>query len=216
MKQFEVIFDYFNQKCFNNQLPTQQFCLDISKKYIMRWSDNQITIGLEFVSLNEYEIILSILHEMIHLSNYLNRIEDVGINQYHKKQFLQVALDLGFYVIKHKCQGWSIISPVPPRNIMNQMSVKTPLANLNLQLKTMLKDIKYDKNDFKQTVDSIAQIIVNAPASKTFFLKYKCNCPEPHNSIRSGRRPIDAQKSHPSAVCRLCGQSFVCVSEIPD
>lgn len=216
MKQFEVIFDYFNEKFFNKQLSAQQFCFDISKKYTMRWSDNQIIIGFEFISLNEYEVLLSIIHEMIHIDNFSNRIEDVGINQYHKKQFMQVALDLGFYVIKHKCQGWSIISPVPPRNITNHMSVKFPNAISNRQLKTIIDEIKFDKKEFKKTVDEILHAITNAPANKTFFLKYKCDCPEPHNSIRSGRRPLGAQKIHPSAACRLCGSNYVCVSQLVD
>lgn len=216
MKPFEVIYNYFNNSFFQNKLPLAEFSFDVSKKYPMRWVDGCIIIGSEFVSLNEYEIVLSIIHEMIHIYNDVNRIEDVGINQYHKKQFLELALQLGFFVIKHKSQGWSIISPIPPRNAINSISVKCPMQTRNKILIENISNLDLDKKEFKQIIKNIYASIVNTPASKTFFLKYQCKCPEPHNSIRSGRRPIGDQKNHPNAMCKLCGNDFICVSEIPD
>ena len=44
--------------------------------------------------------------------------------------------------------------------------------------------------------------IISKSKTRQYFLKYICNCPEPHNSIRSGRRSLNVN-------CGECGYKFV-------
>lgn len=228
MKQFEVIYGYFNSALFSNGLPQQEFIFDVNKKFPLRWDKRNIVIGSEFVSLNAYEFFISIIHEMIHIKSYETGLDDLGINQYHKKDFLTTALDLGFFVIKHKSQGWSIISPIAPRNAIatrnaiakrnatNCVTVKSPSITRNSSLLDVLSNVNFDFEEFRNQVKNLHDLIIKNPPSKTFFLKYQCLCPEPHNSIRSGRRPSGSGMQHPDAMCKTCGSDYHCVSELPD
>jgi len=216
MKQFEVIYSYFNNSLFNNELPRQEFIFDINKKFPLRWDKSNIIIGAEFLSLNAYEFFISIIHEMIHIKSHQAGLDDLGINQYHKKDFLKMALNLGFFVIKHKSQGWSIISPISPRNATNCIAVKSPNVNRNCSLLDVLSNVNYNVQEFKNQVKDLHDAIIKNPPSKTFFLKYQCQCPDPHNSIRSGRRPNGAGMEHPDAMCKTCGSDYLCVSDLPD
>ena len=216
MRQFEVIYNYFNHALFNDNLPNQEFKLDVNKKFALRWDKKDIVIGSEFVSLNIYEFYVSVIHEMIHIRCHQSGLNDLGINQYHKKDFLKIALDLGFFVIKHNSQGWSIISPIPPRNAINCIAVKAPNATRNCSLLDVLSDVDCNLQELRTEIESLHHSIISNPPSKTFFLKYQCSCPEPHNSIRSGRRPLGVGMEHPDAMCKTCGSDYLCVSELPD
>ena len=216
MKQFEVIYNYFNNALFNNNLPFQEFKLDANKKFPLRWDRQHIIIGSEFVSLNTFEFFILLIHEMVHIKCHEFGLDDLGINQYHKKDFLKLALDLGFFVIKHKSQGWSIISPIAPRNAVNCIAVKSPNSIRNYALFDILSNIDCNFQELKNELDSIYRVIRGNPPSKTFFLKYRCRCPEPHNSIRSGRRPVGNNREHPDAMCKTCRSDYLCVSELPE
>ena len=215
MKSFDDVFDFLNEKLFNSNLSKPTFKVDIAKKYAMRIENRHIVFGCEFVALNDYEIFLSLLHEMIHLTNNQNNLKDTGINQYHKKEFLKAGIKLGFFVIKHKSQGWSILSPIPPRNTTNKILVKEPEFNDNKNLIDILSSINISK-ELRLSIKEIQTEILKNPPSKTYFIKYQCQCPEPHNSIRSGRRPIGRTQSHPDAMCKTCKSDYMCVSTIDD
>ena len=212
MKNFEVVFDGLNASLFGGEIPGAKFTFDISKKFAMRWDQESVVIGSEFVSLNCLDFLIALVHEMVHMQCRRLRLDDLGINQYHKKDFMSVALSLGFFVVKHKSQGWSIISPVAPRNTTNSLAVKVPVADSNRALCETLDNIKFDREGFKRDMATLQTAIMQNPPSKTFFLKYVCGCPEPHNSIRSGRRPLSG-KNHPAAMCKSCGADYVCVSD---
>ena len=212
MKQFEALYDHLNKCLFKGEMPPPKFTFDISKKFAMRWDRDSIVIGSELVSLNGFDFLISLAHEMIHIQCDRLRLEDLGINQYHKKDFMNVALSLGFFVVKHKSQGWSIISPVAPRNTTNSLAVKIPSADSNRALAETLETCRLDRESFRREMASLQEAILQSPPSKTFFLKYVCGCPEPHNSIRSGRRPL-SKNQHPDAMCKTCGADYVCVSD---
>ena len=213
MRQFKAIFDHFNSIFFQGSLSQPKYELDVSKKYAIRWDClDTIIFGCEFVSLNSFEIKLGILHEMLHMQNKISGAIDIGINQYHKKEFLNAALNIGLHVVKHKNQGWSIISPFPPRNTVNSVSAKSPTLVKSRILMDTFSNITIDSQEFKREVKDICDSILRNPPSKTFFLKYQCRCPEPHNSIRSGRRPMGNPPTHPDAMCKTCRFDYICTS----
>jgi hypothetical protein len=102
-----------------------------------------------------------------------------------------------------------------PRNVVQKKYIMKPTRDAATRLGEVFALIKFDKTIFKQAKSEIRQQAKEDKPSKTYFLKYVCNCPPPHNSIRSGRRP-----DGPNALniqCQNCHSTFVCVTELdPD
>jgi hypothetical protein len=192
------------------------FSVQYKKKVSLRWTPDieGVVIGSDFLKLEYGEIPCALLHEMIHISNYQCGDVDVTANQYHNKHFLQVALEVGLVVIKHKTQGWAITSTTYPRNVVERIYIKKPNKEAIKRRNDIFDEISIDKTIFKLARAEIRERIKSEKPTKTFFLKYQCNCPPPHNSIRSGRRP-----DGPNALniqCLNCRSQFECVTDLED
>jgi len=212
--ELERAFDHLNKKLFDGKLAKVQFSIQTKKKTVMRWSPeiDSIAIGVDIVKLEFGEILAVLLHEMIHVSNHQNGTLDVTTNQYHNKYFLQKALAVGLVVIKHKTQGWAITGTIFPRNVVERVYVKKPFKENVTNRFNAFNSIELDKTAYKNLQANIREKIKLEKPTKTFFLKYQCNCLPPHNSIRSGRRP-----DGPNALniqCLNCRSQFECVTEL--
>jgi hypothetical protein len=212
--EIERIFGILNVEFFDRKLRSVPIVVQPKKKVSLRWiqETESIVLGADFLYLDNSEIVGCMLHEMIHILNYQMGIVDVTKNQYHNKIFLKYALQVGFIVIKHKTQGWSITSTVLPRNVIERVFVKKPNKDAIVKRNKIFESIKVEKSKFKKIRSEIKSRIENEKPTKTFFLKYECNCQPPHNSIRSGRRP-----DGPNALniqCLNCKSSFECVTEL--
>lgn len=213
MTELKRMFQYLNKIFFNGKLEKVDFVVNCKKKVGIKFNAelNSIIIGEEFLKIESSNILSILLHEMIHICNYQNCNEDVTINQYHNKNFLDLALKVGFYVIKHKNQGWSITTTTFPRNVINKVYIKQPEKS-KIKLTEIFNEAKLDKSIIVKLKEEIRQKSRQEKPIKTYFLKYQCHCAEPHNSIRSGRRP-----DGPNALniqCQNCGAFFECVSEL--
>ncbi|WP_031368535.1 hypothetical protein, partial [Clostridium botulinum] len=63
----------------------------------------------EYMNRPLYEIIATLLHEMVHLYNLVNKIQDVSRNgTYHNKKFKEASEKFGLIVKHDKMIGWSI------------------------------------------------------------------------------------------------------------
>jgi hypothetical protein len=208
------IFSIFNRLFFDSNLSAPEIIVDVSKKVSLRWQsdENIIVMGSGFVNINKEIICVNLLHEMIHLSNYKNKVIDVNDNQYHNSKFMKLAVKCGLVVYKDKNQGWSNTT----LEIDNSFSTKDFKIELdkNQNLKSIISNIHIDNELLNENEKSLVLAINNLKPSKIFFLKYECSCPPPHNSIRSGRRPDGSNA--PDIICDRCKTKFNCVSPLYD
>lgn len=208
-------FNVLNQHLFKNELQTVGILFQPKKKIGIKYILDQklIIVGSDFVNMGESAILGELLHEMVHIYNDQKGIIDVTTNQYHTtKYFLKGALSVGLVVCKHKTQGWSITSPIYPRNVTKKEFIHLPPPEILSLRKRVFASIELNKAVIKKTQSEIKMLLKDEKPTKTFFLKYVCNCPAPHNSIRSGRRP-DGNNAL-NIVCQNCNSKFQCVSEL--
>jgi len=214
--ELERIFGVLNQALFGGELEPVSFTLQPKKKVSLRWMPDVegMIIGADFSKLEYGEIPGAMLHEMIHISNQQKGLPDVTTNQYHNKNFLEAALEVGLVVIKHKTQGWAITSTVYPRNVVERVYIKRPNKDAIRRRNDAFDSVDMDKAIFKAGRADMRDRVRSEKPTKTYFLKYQCNCPPPHNSIRSGRRP-----DGPNALniqCLNCRSQFECVTELDE
>jgi hypothetical protein len=212
--ELEKTFQILNDSLFEGKIKPVSFSVQIKKKTSLKWTSelNSIIIGGDILKLELKEIPGILLHEMIHIFNVQQQVVDVTTNQYHNKSFLQLALGVGFYVIKHKTQGWAITGTIFPRNVIQRDYIKRPTKEKRKLRNETFNSIQFDVSAFKLGQADIREKIKLEKPTKTFFLKYQCNCPPPHNSIRSGRRP-----DGPNALniqCQNCRSQFECVTDL--
>lgn len=213
LDEFYRIFDILNESLFENKIEKTPIVIQSKKKVSLRWIlESGIVIGDEFPSLDKSEIPHLLLHQMIHIFNHQNGNSDITINQYHNKHFLKCALDVGLIVIKHKTQGWAITALNYPRNVVDRIYVKKPSKEAIIERDKALALCNFCKDAYKEISSNIRERIKVERPVKTFFLKYECECPAPHNSIRSGRRP-DGPNA-PNIKCGDCRASFKCVENL--
>lgn len=212
--EVERAFNILNKELFASKLLPVPVFIQTKKKVSLKWmvDSKSLIIGVDFVKLSSNEILVTLLHEMIHILNYQKGILDVTINQYHNKHFLEHALRVGFVVIKHKTQGWSITTTIFPRNVVERTYIKKPSKESNNIRNILFNQIDLNALILRKSNIEINNIIRGEKPTKTFFLKYQCNCLPPHNSIRSGRRP-----DGPNALniqCLNCRSQFLCVTPL--
>jgi hypothetical protein len=212
-EELERAYRYLNTHLFGGKLKSISFSVQIKKKISLRWikSSKSIVLGSEFSKLEPSDIPHLLLHEMIHIANDQQDISDITVNQYHNKYFLALALQVGLVVIKHKTQGWSITTTFYPRNVVQKDFVKKPSKEAFLRRINTFNSLKFDSSIFRGVRKQINQMIKLEKPVKVYFLKYQCNCPPPHNSIRSGRRPDGPNALN--IMCMNCRSNFQCVSD---
>lgn len=209
--ELKKMFKAFNHEFFDNELLMPKFTVESNRKFAFRFdSEGDIfMVGSEAANLGIADFQALFLHEMVHVSNAQDGIADVTANQYHNKSFLELALSVGLICIRHKNQGWSITTIVYPRNVVDENSIRTPSAETIEHRKSVFFHHRLEQSILRSFRTKMKQV-QNNRSSKTYFLKYVCGCPPPHNSIRSGRRP---DGSHPLNIrCSDCGKLFNCVS----
>lgn len=135
-------FDYFNKHIFNNNLPKTVLVLESKGKcpkygHFTPWKSwkaetgesvedkCEIAISTEHLNRPNIAILGTLLHEMVHLHNYINDIQDVSRQgRYHNKRFLDAALKFGMIVNdemeKHKIAGY-LVNPDPSNLAIKDM-----------------------------------------------------------------------------------------------
>lgn len=207
LKTIEEAFGKLNKQLFKGQLPLPNITVDVTRNYIMRWdaAGNFLYIGAPFAKANSMVVLEAMVHEMLHVDNHAKGIIDVKANQYHNNRFLKSALNVGFYVRRHKSQRWSLTSVNMPNVICHK-----PDTDQNKKLLLALNSIDICPDRFENDIDFVRNTLKASKPSKSFFLKYQCKCPPPYNSIRSGRRPDS--RNAVRAICEYCNSRYVCVS----
>ena len=78
------------------------------------YSKYEITISAEYLNRPVEEICATLLHEMVHLYNGLNKVEDTSNNfVYHNKKFKTESEKRGLIIEHAKTIGWSVTTLKP-------------------------------------------------------------------------------------------------------
>lgn len=203
--ELERIFQHFNKGLYDNQLALPVHVLRPDKKLIFQYSANSkcVVIGSKFSECNEQEMLENYIHEMVHIRNSSRGIVDQTTNDYHNRQFLNAALYVGLHVAKHPTKGWALTQFHPWR-----FENVSPSHFANDRRRCLVENLLINDNILKEGKKYLRKLIVeNKP--KPCFLKYVCDCPPPHNSIRTGRRPNSCHA--PKITCKVCNGDFQCV-----
>lgn len=201
-------FKHVSEGIFADRLRIPTFTIQPEKKVIFRFmpESHHILVGSEFASATREEVCESLLHEMIHIWNRFRDVVDCTSNQYHNRKFLDAALDAGLHVMRHKTKGWGVTFFEPEWK--NTAAYKCPIEEAHERRKLVFKKLPMRVKVLEAGQLEIQEMIEARGARKICFLKYECQCPTPHNSIRSGRRPDGA---HPLKVtCQVCNEPFTC------
>ena len=205
----ETIFNTFNKEFFNSSLHIPNIEIDATKKYILRYeaSLKTLKIGTKVLSCTSPNFICYMLHEMIHIYNYENNLNDVNENQYHNLYFANKALDCGLAIAKYRSQGWSETYIDSKLN-----SESRCFESKNIYLKQLIEKMNITENMFDEIKEEVSYALDDLKPTKNYALKYICGCPAPYNSIRCGRRPNGNRP--PSAICTYCNSRYYCVSKL--
>jgi len=206
VSELERLFVTVNKGLFGSDLSFPPFVFQPEKKVLLRFIPESfhIVIGSKFAITNYDDLKCALLHEMVHIKNYMEDVTDCTSNQYHNRNFLKEALDVGFYVCKHKTRGWGITK----FKFETETECREPDKKLIKKRTKVLSSISLNRSILCAGQKEI-KIYLQSNPRKSYFLKYECGCLPPHNSIRSGRRPDGGNPLE--LVCSKCGYELVCV-----
>ena len=204
--ELERVFEILNSQLFSGVLNKPEFQIQAKKKFVFRFIPEtyQIIVGGDFVKIDANALLVHLLHEMVHLSNFMQGIVDCRSNQYHNKEFMQAAVKAGLVCMRHRNQGWVTSLDVPA----SDEEVCVPDSDVIDRRVKAFNDAEFDKSVLRHAKSEFGDL-GKRNRNSIYFLKYECKCPPPHNSIRSGRRP---DGEHPPHIrCLDCKSVFTCV-----
>jgi hypothetical protein len=199
--ELERTYGTLNSHLFSGKLRTPEFVMQfLKKKSIFKFIPEpyQIIVAGDLGNIALRSLFSHLLHEMVHISNYMDGVLDCRLNQYHNKEFMVAALKVGLICVKHRSHGWVTTDAT------NTLDAIIPDKEIIEKRNKAFAEINFDKLVLRQ---SRVEFCKKSP-KRMYCLKYECNCQPPHNSIRSGRRPDGAYP--PKIRCEECGCLFVC------
>lgn len=233
-RELHKAFIIFNDFYFNNELPLTAITVQSSshQRNAMGWCTTrpvwgdregkiqmyEINISAEYIDLDFFETMDTLLHEMIHLYHKVKNIQDTSRNNtYHNKNFRNKALELGFEYADSKPDsryGWTYarlgkkaIEQIAKFDIDRSKFIIArkgslyfkqvhELAQQQLALAAELEDgINYDGIEViagRETTD----ILERKPSS------YKWQCPSCNVSVRSTKKEVHI-------ICGDCDKKFL-------
>lgn len=141
-------FYLLNKSSFNNNLPEPAILIQNrgNKKNVLGWCSTkeiwvnekdkekkyEINIVAEYLNRSIYEIMSTLLHEMIHLHNLVNDIKDTSRSgTYHNKKFKEIAEAHGLIIERSPKIGWSLSSLAPgTKNLIDSFNLNENSFNL--------------------------------------------------------------------------------------
>lgn len=124
-EELHKAFHFFNRTFYNNKLPEPSILVQNrgNRKNVLGWctvnkvwkdysTDErkyEITLVAEYLHLGMLPVLSTLLHEMAHLYNLINNIQDTTRNgTYHNKKFKETAEKGGLIIEHHKSLGWTV------------------------------------------------------------------------------------------------------------
>jgi hypothetical protein len=207
IKELQRAFDVLNAHLFAGNLKMPDFVFIPKKKVVLRYMPDttQMVLGGDMGVVDVQDFLVHLLHEMVHVSNFSKGVIDCRSNQYHNKEFMQAAVEVGLICVRHRNQGWVTTTSYKGDNAV------TPSSEAVERRVAAFAAVNFDKDVLKQAKSQLTQL-TKRRRQAIYFLKYECQCPPPHNSIRSGRRP---DGDHPLNIkCLECNAKFECVETV--
>lgn len=142
--ELENIFQQLNDLLFEGKIKIPVILVQTTKRNSLGWctckpvwkhrekeiENYEITICAEYLNRDIYDIMETMIHEMVHLNNIYCEIQDTSNNNnYHNKKYKETAEAVGLLVDKRPIFGWAFTS-------------------LSDELRTKLKAIKVDEKAF--------------------------------------------------------------------
>lgn len=210
ISELSKVYDALNKELFDAQLPHPVFRIDLTSKEAFRYRGDhsrKISIGSGFISIPANRIPDALLHVMVHIFNFGKNVEDCSPNQYHKRSFLNEALNKGFSVVKTSTRGWGVTTSFHADWLEKDLEIKHPTPAKAARLRQLYATINIDSDALQSFQEELKTQLAASKPKRRFLLKYSCGCLPPHNCIRSGRRPDGPHQL--DITCNLCGNKFV-------
>ena len=139
-EMLEHAYDIFNAELFNCVLPPVAITIMSSPRSnahftldkVWRNSDvrvHEINISAEHLDRSVYEVLASLIHEMVHYYCLLNDLKDTSQNhRYHNKIFKQEAEKRGLSISYAKYIGYSVTEPTQQlMNLIDEYGLHKPI-----------------------------------------------------------------------------------------
>jgi predicted SprT family Zn-dependent metalloprotease len=165
-RELNKLFKAVNDKFYNSELPPANILVQTSgpKRNVLGWCTVdevweigkakyfEIVITAEFLNREFEKVVGTLMHEMVHLYNLVNKIKDTSGTEYHNKRFKTTAEERGLVIEYAQRIGWSV----------------TALAE---DTKTWLKDLKeIDRSVF----DAVRKVPLKAKKKSPKTYTYTC------------------------------------------
>jgi hypothetical protein len=206
--EFGKLFRAWSEGLFGGGLPQPTFIFMPERKPVFAIANDgrNVVVGKDILRVTKSEVLSErLLHVMVHLANAQAGRRDCTSNEYHNNHFADAAMHAGLFVSRHHSKGWEVtsLSERVPSGVSLFSNDRVKVRERVLSRSPITAEL------LAEARRTMREISAGTGTPKQCFLKYTCGCPEPHNSIRSGRRP---DGRHPlKAVCSVCGEEFKCV-----
>lgn len=134
------------------------------------------------------DVMITLLHEMVHIYNKMCNIEDASKKGKHNKNFKESAEMFGLTVEKDELTGWTT-------------------KYLSSEHYFIVSDIKYDKDIFD--LDYEITEVDKSKNDKPKKSKFKHSCPNSHF------KPFKLSEAQANLKCSICGELLVIEEEKP-
>lgn len=208
--ELQTIYDRFNNDLFGGTLAVSPFALNTRRNCIFRFDPStfHMVMGSQFERVGLRDIMDAMLHQMCHINCRLNGISECTSNSYHNRKFREQALAVGL-ICGCNHHGWRKTTSVAATLTEGLREIAYPDQAVFNKREEIYLGLMENVN--KGKIEGAKRDLEGRQLKKSFFLKYVCGCPGPHNSIRSGRRPDG--KNRLNVICGDCLQPFRFVDE---
>jgi predicted RNA-binding Zn-ribbon protein involved in translation (DUF1610 family) len=211
-KELHKAFELLNKRFFENKLPIPAITIQSSSHNKLSmgwctlhqvWGDKEgktkmyeINISAEYIDLDFYETMDTLLHEMVHLYNLVHGIKDCSRNNtYHNKNFKDRAIQSGFTYSEDKPDkkyGWSFAKlSDQTKDIISKLDIDQSVFKISRKGSRYFEDINMGIDPGTDEGNSVA---------KKKSLKWVC--PDCGVIVRSTKREINIK-------CGDCEEYFV-------
>jgi hypothetical protein len=148
----------------------------------------EISLNAKYLDRPLYELAESLLHEQIHLLQEFVPGYTRSSHGYHNQEYVSLAESAGLHPRLGSGAHWK---PADGqfRRLMERLDIKPPDYSQDVVIPPSLPKVNWWDPDRGPRTGS------------STLLKYICDCPPPGNSVRTGRRDLQA-------MCLACGTIF--------
>lgn len=216
-QELHKAFHLFNKHYFNNVLPTPAITIQSSghKRNSMGWCTvvpvwgdksgkikmYEINLSAEFLDLDFFETMDTLLHEMVHLYHKVNGIQDCSRKgTYHNKHFKKKVLEIGFEYTNDKPDpkhGWTYARlGQKAKDEISSMGINADLFTISRRGSSYFTAIENGESPEEVQIQSARETASSGKPSS-----YKWVCPNCGLIMRSTKQEVHV-------ICGECNQKL--------